>query len=100
MEDPNINKTEEEVKLEFTNIEIDKLKQVAGYLYYPIVDMPYKLTLLEEENRKLREEIEYLKESLNRLTSDFEVSRVNEECKIANFVNEMSYRYVTDYINT
>lgn len=99
MEDPKIN-TEEEVKLEFTNIEIDKLKQVAGYLYYPIVDMPYKLTLLEEDNRKLREEIEYLKDSLNRLTSDFEVNKVNEECKIANFVNEMSYKYVTDYINT
>lgn len=100
MEDSNINKTEEEVKLEFTNVEIDKLKQVADYLYYPIVDMPYKVTLLEEENRKLREEIEYLKDSLNRLTSDFEVNKVNEECKIANFVNEMSYKYVTDYINT
>ena len=100
MEDPNFNKTEEEVKLEFTNVEIDKLKQVADYLYYPIVDMPYKLTLLEEENRKLREEIEYLKDSLNRLTSDFEVNKVNEECKIASFVNEMSYKYVTDYINT
>ena len=100
MEDHNINKTEEEVKLEFTNVEIDKLKQVADYLYYPIVDMPYKLTLLEEENRKLREEIEYLKDLLNRLTSDFEVNKVNEECKIANFVNEMSYKYVTDYINT
>lgn len=100
MEDPNINKTEEEVKLEFTNDEIDKLKQVADYLYYSVVDTPYKLTLLEEENRKLREEIEYLKDSLNRLTSDFEVNKVNEECKIANFVNEMSYKYVTDYINT
>ena len=98
MEDSKIN-AEEEVKLEFTNNEINKLKQVADYLYYPIVDMPYKVALLEEETRKLREEIENLKDSLNRLTSDFEVSKINGECKIANFVNEMSYKYVTDYIN-
>lgn len=99
MEDSKIN-AEEEVKLEFTNTEIDKLKQVADYLYYPIVDMPYKVTLLEEETRKLREEIDNLKYSLSMLKSEAESSRINEECKIANFVNEMSYKYVTEYINT
>lgn len=99
MEDPNIN-AEEKAKLEFTNIEIDKLKQVAGYLYYPIVEMPYKLTLLEEEIRRLKEENQNLRDTLNKLNSDFETSKINEECKIANFVNEMSYKYVTDYINT
>jgi molecular chaperone GrpE (heat shock protein) len=62
--------------------------------------MPYKLTLLEEEIRQLKEENQNLRDTLNKLNSDFEASKINEECKIANFVNEMSYKYVTDYINT